>query len=152
MAILAAARLMDMGVRPEQIEVIALGSPTVGNEAFAQLFDNKMPLTRIVVAGDPVPQALRKVFGGYRHFGREIVWPLPETLKNYIPHEMPVYMDIALKRYYPVRRRAVTEGIISASAPIPGKPRLYVAPIKNSLPKALQEEFAFMREGLLEKI
>lgn len=146
-----AARLLEMGVRSEQIEVISLGAPSVGNEAFVQLFDEKVPLTRIVVAGDPVPQALRRVYGGYRHLGKEVVWPVPKALKGYIPHEMPVYMDIALRTYYQARRQAINEGLLPVSEPIPGKPRLYVAPIKNSMPPELQSEFSTMKEGLMDE-
>ncbi len=69
---LVAARLLDMGVNPEQIEVITFGAPAVGNEEFVKKYDGKINLTRIVVEGDPVPYALRKVFGGYRHIGREV--------------------------------------------------------------------------------
>jgi hypothetical protein len=148
---LVAARLVDMGVSQEQIEVIALGAPTVGNEAFVQRYDGKFPLTRIVVEGDPVPLALRKIFGGYRHFGKVFDWPAPSTLQGYFKHNMTVYLDVAVKKYYSARRKAINEGVLPPSTPIAGKPRLYVAPIKNSLPMALQEEFAFMQEGLLEK-
>jgi len=148
---LGAARLVDMGVRPEQIEVITLGAPTVGNEAFIQRYDGKFPLTRVIVEGDPVPLALRKVFGGYRHFGKALDWPASYTLQGYFKHDMTVYLDVALKKYYLARRKAIDEGLLPVAKPSPGKPRLYVAPLKNSLPAALQEEFAFMQEGLLEK-
>ena len=151
-AAVVAARLVDMGVRPEQIEVVSLGAPAVGNEAFVQRFDGKFPFTRIVVAGDPVPQALRRVFGGYRQFGREIVWNVPDILKKYMSHEMPVYLDMAIRNFYAVRRQALEAGVISMPEPIPGRPRLYIAPVKNSLPKVLQGEFALMREGLLENL
>ena len=50
-AILTAARLSDMGVRPEQLRVITFGSPAVGNTAFARRYEKRMQLTRIVVAG-----------------------------------------------------------------------------------------------------
>ena len=148
---LGAARLMDMGVRPEQIEVVAFGAPTVGNEAFVQRYDGKFPLTRIEVQGDPVPMALRKVFGGFRHFGTVIDWPASQALQGYFKHNMTVYLDLALKKYYTARRKALAEGVLPVVKPIPGKPRLYVAAPKNSLPEALQEEFVFMREALLEK-
>jgi hypothetical protein len=149
--ILGAARLVDMGVRPEQIEVIVFGAPTVGNEAFTQQYDGKFPLTRIVVEGDPVPLALRKVFGGYRHFGKVFDWPAPLALQGYFKHNMTVYLDLALKKYYSARRKALEEGVIPALPPVSGRPLLCVAPVKNSLPAALREEFVFMREGLLEK-
>jgi hypothetical protein len=148
---LVAARLLDMGVRPEQIEVVTFGAPTVGNDLFVQKYENKIPLTRIVVEGDPIPITLRRVFGGYRPLGGEIVWPVPDALKSYTEHDISVYLDIALTKYYPLRRQAINEGIIPAAEPIPGRPRLYVAPIKNSLPKELQEEFMTMREGLLSQ-
>jgi hypothetical protein len=148
---LVAARLLDMGVRPEQIEVITFGAPSVGNDQFVQKYENKIPLTRIVVEGDPIPVALRRVFGGYRPLGGEIVWPVPDALKSYTQHDISVYLDIALTKYYPLKRQAINEGISPAPEPIPGRPRLYVAPIKNSLPKELKEEFVTMREGLLSQ-
>ena len=148
---LLAARLHAMGVMSNQIEVISLGAPSVGNEAFVKMNEGQFSLTRIVVAGDPVPQALRRVYGGYRHFGKEIVWQVPEALKLYTPHDMPVYMDIAMKKFHAARRQARKEGLLPVPEPIPGKPRMYVAPIKNTLPPALQGEFASMRECLLDQ-
>lgn len=152
---LFAARLLELGVRPDQIEVITFGAAAVGNEAFVQQFDGKFPLTRFVTEGDPVPHALRKVYGGYRHLGKEVTWTLSDTVKtdtvrSYSPHDMAVYLDAAIKRYLPLRRKMLSDGLTPPMEPIAGKPRLYVAPIKNSLPKGLQEEFAFMRDGLLE--
>ena len=105
-------------------------------------------MTRYVMDADPVPSALRRVFGGYRHIGREVVWRTPETLKSYFGHDVPVYVDMALRNYYPKRRAAINEGIISLPEPIPDKPRLYIAPIKNSLPPALKSDFPFMQEAL----
>ena len=148
---LVAARLLDMGVRPEQIELVTFGAPTVGNDIFVQKYESRIPLTRIVVAGDWVPVALRRVFGGYRSLGGAIVWPVPDELKSYEQHDISVYLDIALNKYYPLRRQAINEGIVPLTEPIQGKPRLCVAPIKNSLPKALQDEFIAMREGLLRQ-
>lgn len=155
-ATLVAARLLELGVRPEQIEVITFGAPEVGNEAFVQKYDGKFPLKRIVNGGDPVPHALRKVYGGYRHLGKETVWPVPavletDTVKKYTPHDMAVYLDGALRKYLPLRRDALREGIVAAMEPLDGRPRLYLAPIKNLLPKALQSEFAYMAAGLLEE-
>ena len=57
---LVAARLLDMGIRPEQLEVITFGAPTVGNEAFVQKYTDKFALTPIVIEGDPVPIVLRR--------------------------------------------------------------------------------------------
>lgn len=148
---LAAARLLDMGVRPEQIEVITFGAPAVGNEAFAAQYDGRVAITRFVMDSDPVPNALRRVFGGYRHIGREVVWKTPDTLKQYFGHDVPVYVDMSLRNFYPKRRTAMNEGIVSPSEYQAGKPRLYIAPIKNGLPPALKNEFPFMQEALWEE-
>ncbi len=148
---LVAARLLDMGVNPEQIEVITFGAPAVGNEAFEKMYDGKFRITRIVAPDDPVPIALRKVYGGYRHIGAELRWPLPEPLKNYFTHNVPVYVDLAMRNYYPKRRQAINEGLLAPVQPIAGKPRLYVAAIKNNLPSALKGEFPFMQEALWDE-
>ena len=148
---LVAARLLDMGVNPEQIEVITFGAPAVGNEAFATMYGGKIPVVRVVAPEDPVPLALRKVFGGYRHIGAELRWPLPETLKNYFTHNVPVYLDLVTRNFYAKRRQAIDEGVLPPAQPIAGKPRLYVTAIKNSLPPALKEEFPFMQEALWDE-
>ena len=148
---LVAARLLDMGVNPEQIEVLTFGAPAVGNEAFATMYGGKIPVVRVVAPEDPVPLALRKVFGGYRHIGAELRWPLPETLKNYFTHNVPVYLDLVTRNFYAKRRQAIDEGVLPPAQPIAGKPRLYVTAIKNSLPPALKEEFPFMQEALWDE-
>jgi len=55
---------------------------------------------------------------------------------------------MALRNFYPKRRAAINEGIVIPAEPAPGKPRLYIAPIKNSLPPALKSDFPFMQEAL----
>ena len=148
---LVAARLLDMGVNPEQIEVITFGAPAVGNEAFERMYGGKFPVVRVVAPEDPVPLALRKVFGGYRHIGAELRWPLPQTLKSYFTHNVPIYLDLVLRNYYAKRRLAINEGVLSPVQPVDGKPRLYVAAIKNNLPAALNTEFPFMQEALWDE-
>lgn len=148
---LVAARLLDMGINAEQMEVITFGAPAVGNEAFQKMYDGKVRITRVVVPDDPVPVALRKVFGGYRHIGSELRWQTPEPLKNYFGHDVPVYVDMAMRNYYSKRRQAINEGLLTLPQPIPGKPRLYVAAIKNNLPTALKGEFSVMQEALWDE-
>jgi pimeloyl-ACP methyl ester carboxylesterase len=145
------ARLFDMGIRPEQIEIITFGAPGVGNEYFQKKYDGKFSVTRFVVPGDLIPRALRRVFGGYRHIGKEVNWTAPATLENYFYHDIYVYLDLALKNYYLMRRQAMNEGLLPRSEPIGGKHRLYVASIINSLSPALTAEFPFMAEGLWEE-
>lgn len=97
-AILTAARLSDMGVRPEQLRVITFGSPVVGDTAFARRYEKRMQLTRIVVAGDPVAAALQSLGTRYVQFGARTVWKQDRSSARF-EHEMVVYLDKAL-RYY----------------------------------------------------
>lgn len=97
-AILTAARLSDMGVRPEQLRVITFGSPAVGNTAFAWRYEKRMQLTRIVVAGDPVAAALQSLGTRYVQFGTRTVWKQDRSSARF-EHEMVVYLDKALRHY-----------------------------------------------------
>lgn len=148
---LLAARLLDLGVNPEQIEVITFGAPAVGNEEFVKKYEGKIKMTRIVIEGDPVPWSLRKVFGGYRHIGDEVVWRVSDPLQGYFSHNVPLYMDMALKNYYSKRRLGLKDGSLFPSEPLAGQPQLCVAAIKNSLPNTLQSEFAVMEEALWDQ-
>ena len=73
-ATLAAARLMAMGVNPEQLEVISFGAPAVGNEAFGREVGSKINLNRVVIEGDPVKSALQVLRPDYTQFGAATVW------------------------------------------------------------------------------
>ena len=148
---LFAARLIDMGVKPEQIEVITFGAPTAGNDAFVKKYTDKFALTPIVVEGDPIPVALRRVYGGYRDLGQKVVWKVPNALMVYSRHDMNVYLDVAIKQYLTAYRQAAFAGLLPLAEPISGQPRLYVAPILDSLPGELQGEWAFMRHALLQR-
>lgn len=97
-AILTAARLSDMGVRPEQLRVITFGSPAVGDTAFARHYEKRMQLTRIVVAGDPVAAALQSLGTRYVQFGARTVWKQDRSSARF-EHEMVVYLDKALRHY-----------------------------------------------------
>jgi pimeloyl-ACP methyl ester carboxylesterase len=147
------ARLLDMGVRPEQVEVITFGAPAVGNKAFRDKFEPALHLTRVVISGDPVTGALQKMVGGYEQFGREIRWQR-SGIENTDPHQIISYLDLAIKNFYQKRQQAVLAGEVSLpneSIGIPGSPRVYVAPIKNKLPEELQKEFIYMKEALQDE-
>jgi hypothetical protein len=147
------ARLLDMGVKPEQIEVITFGAPAVGNKAFCNKFEPELHVTRVVAAGDPITQALQKLVGGYEQFGREISWQTPK-IENAETHQITVYLDLAIKNYYQKRQKAVTAGELSVpnqSVGTSDTPKVYVAPIKNQLPKELQEEFIYMKDALQDE-
>lgn len=152
-ATLAGARLISMGVKPEQIEIITFGAPAVGNDAFAAIFSPTLNLTRLVISGDPVTGVLQALVGGYKQFGREVLWDMPSVAHN--PHEITTYADVALKNYYDKREQAAQAGLVTlpTSATVPGTPwgKVYVAPIKNSLPNTLNKEFWYIKQSLLDE-
>ncbi len=100
-AVLAAARLSDLGVSPDQLDVITFGSPAVGNEAFAEAYDEKFHLERVIMQGDPVKYVIQAINGGYVQFGdKKYLRPLPET--EQFPHQMVVYLDGTIRDYYDI--------------------------------------------------
>jgi pimeloyl-ACP methyl ester carboxylesterase len=151
-ATLAGARLISMGVRPEQIEVITFGAPAVGNEAFAAQFTPVLNVTRVVMDGDPVTDALQALVGGYKQFGREIQWKIPVGVNQ--PHRLSSYIDLAVKNYYDKRQAVLEDGLLllpRRSAEAEGKERFYVAPLKNSLPQPLAGEFGYMQQVMWDE-
>ncbi|HWQ61644.1 MAG TPA: lipase family protein [Negativicutes bacterium] len=151
-ATVAGARLLAMGVKPEQIEVITFGAPAVGNEAFAREYSPRLDLTRVVIAGDPVTGVLQKLVGGYHQFGRELVWRR-SALFEQGPHAVEEYMDLALKNYYDKRTAAVGAGLVALpreSSPGTGA-RIYVAAPVDSLPDELKAESSYMAQALADQ-
>jgi len=150
-ATLAGAGLLNLGIRPEQIEVITFGAPAVGNQAFANQYSPNLRLTRIVISGDPVTGILQSLVGGYKQFGKEICWTISENRDQ--THKITEYVDLSLKNYYEKRQQVVQTGI---QLPKPdtsnesGK-QVYIIPLKNSIPSSLSKEFWYMRESLLDE-
>ena len=151
-ATLGGARLLSMGVKPEQIEVITFGAPAVGNKAFAQEFAPVLNLTRIVISGDPVTGILQQLVGGYEQFGRQIRWEMPDNMLDN-PHKVTDYLDLAIKNYYQKRRQAIAAKAIEPlpSISLQKQPLVYVAPLKNKLPQNLQAEFCYMEQALQDE-
>lgn len=151
-ATLAGARMISMGISPEQIEVITFGAPAVGNAAFAAKFEPILHLTRVVNSGDPVTGVLQTLVGGYQQFGREIKWNSPDMVGD--AHQLPGYVDSAIKNYYDKRRQAVQAGM---KLPVPtvtkqeNRGRIYIVPLKNDLPTSLTTNFWYMQEALQDE-
>jgi hypothetical protein len=148
-ATLAGARLISMGIPPEQIEVITFGAPAVGNAAFAAKFGPTLHLTRVVNSGDPVTGVLQTLVGGYKQFGREIKWTIPATVSD--PHQLTGYLDSAMKNYYDKRRQAIAAGMklpTPAAVKQASYGRIYIAPLQNNLPAGLTADFWYMHEAL----
>lgn len=151
-ATIAGARLLSMGIRPEQIGVITFGAPAVGNEAFSRQFSQKLDLTRVVIAGDPVTSILQKLVGGYRQFGRELVWQRSALFEKG-PHAMAEYLDLAMKHYYDQRAVAVKASLhaLPQAGPPGAGPRIYVAPPVDYLPADLKAEYRYMDQALADQ-
>lgn len=75
-----------------ELEVVSLGSPKIGNAAFAAEFNSKIKCTRIVNDNDGIANSplLRHVpfFRGYRHVGRDVI-----KLRNMVPEEGQTYWN-----------------------------------------------------------
>ena len=123
-AILTAARLSDMGVRPEQLRVITFGSPAVGNVAFARYYEKRMQLTRIVMDGDPVAAALQSLGTRYVQFGERVVWKQDRSSARF-EHAMVVYLDRALRLYF--SEDEVGDGNMLESRPLAARGGIFVA-------------------------
>ena len=97
-AVLFAARLMDMGVPTKQLDVVTFGAPAVGNRAFADAYSD-MQLMRIAMTGDPIHAALQSIDTSYAQFGSVQHWHRPRGSERFA-HDMTAYADVALRRYY----------------------------------------------------
>ncbi len=150
-ATLYGARLLSMGVRPEQVRIITFGAPAVGNAAFAAAFQDRLDLTRVVVSGDQVTSILQDAVGGYIQTGAATHWEAPQNIVMH-PHRIPVYLSAAAWNFYDERGRAVKAGTMS----VPRRTadhgaRVYAAAVRNRLPAALQAEFPYLREALRDE-
>ena len=152
-AALLAARLIDMGIKPNQLKVLTFAAPAVGNAAFAEKYSPALDVTRVVVAGDPIPDALQRIAGGFQQFGREIRWKIDGYTfdEKHYPY---IYLDCAIKNYYDKRliaMKSATTNLAPGEQPVQEGKRLYIAAIHNNLPQNLNGEFPYMREVLLDQ-
>ena len=148
-AVLAAARLADMGVSPTQLEVVTFGAPAVGNAAFVRAYTEKFTLHRVVMQGDPMKDLLAAPLG-FRQFGERIAWrPAPSVAA--FPHAMIAYVDAAIRRLYD---SAGTDSFLFLAAqPNRAAGRtVYVAPIAAEVDGVLAADAPYMkallRDGL----
>ncbi|WP_371363296.1 hypothetical protein SRRS_42270 [Sporomusa rhizae] len=150
-ATLTGARLLSMGVKPEQVEVISFGAPAVGNQAFVDVASPKLRVTRVVIDGDPVTGVLQTL-SDYKQFGREVKWVSSDkTHKG--QHAMVGYLDTAIKNFYQKREQAEQEGqaeLIPQSAVTGNTAKVYVMPAKNYLTEDLKSEFWYMQQGVVD--
>ena len=147
-ATLAAARFADLGVRPEQLQVITFGAPAVGNETFARRYEHKMNLTRITMAADPVKSVLQSLTGGFVQFGKKIVWKNNKSER--FAHDMVLYLDQSLRTYQDTHPETDPMPPTLQGTPARLSGGLYVAPFEFKLDKKLQQDLPYMRRTLRE--
>ena len=148
-ATLAGAGFINMGVQPEQVEVITFGAPAVGNAAFAATFDPVLKLTRIVISGDLVSGFFQSLVGGYKQFGKEIRWTIRDTSDQ--NHGVTEYVDLAIKNYYDKRQQAGIQLPTPVVIEHERGQQVYIAPLKNNMPKDLATEVWYMRQALCDQ-
>lgn len=152
-ATLAGSALLNMGVNPEQLEVITFGAPAVGNAAFVSHYQQSLRLTRVVIDGDPVTGVLQTIAGGYRQFGREIKWKLPPLLDN--PHSLIGYVDLSIKNFYAKRQQAIAAQAIEptplSKQKSPSASRFFIAVPNSRMTGAAADDFPYMKTALIDE-
>ena len=145
-AILAAARLSDLGVSPDQLIVTTFGAPAVGNEDFVRTYQDRFTLRRVVMRGDPVKDALPSPLG-FHHFGERIDWQPPRTTAAF-PHTMTVYVDAALRRLYDTHDSSGALTFLVGKENRTAGHTVYLAPIEVEVDDALAEDVPYLRAVL----
>ena len=149
-AVLAAARLADLGVSPTQLVVATFGAPAVGNAAFARRYEGRFNLHRVVMRGDPMKDVLAAPLG-FRHFGERVAWSPARSAAKF-PHAMIVYVDAAIRQLYDAY------GGDKAFLFLMGQPKrtegrtLYVTPIETELDDTLTEDAPYMAAVLRDAL
>ena len=145
-AILAAARLSDLGVSPDQLIVTAFGAPAVGNEDFVRTYQDRFTLRRVVMRGDPVKDALPSPLG-FHHFGERFDWQPARTTAAF-PHTMTVYVDAALRRLYDTHDSSGALTFLVGKENRTAGHTVYLAPIEVEVDDALAEDVPYLRAVL----
>lgn len=146
-ATIGAARLISLGVNPDQIKVITFGAPAVGNSVFAETYGKDIDLERVVVAGDPVKSTLQRVSGGYVQFGRQKVWKENHSVPK-VSHSVIVYADSAVRNFYDKRELAFAAGYQDGQGSKQGSPMVYVAPPVIHLGEEIEEDAYYLEQSL----
>lgn len=145
-AILAAARLSDLGVSPDQLIVTTFGAPAVGNEDFVRTYQDRFTLRRVLMRGDPVKDALPSPLG-FHHFGERIDWQPARTTAAF-PHTMTIYVDAALRRLYDTHDSSGALTFLVGQENRTAGYTVYLAPIEVEVDDALAEDVPYLRAVL----
>ena len=95
-ATIMAIRLTDLGVDKSRLKTITFGAPAVGSHGLANVYNDKLDLTRVVMGGDVIKKSLRAL--GYVHFGKALAYQQNIT-DDHMAHKMAVYLDCAIRDY-----------------------------------------------------
>ena len=149
-AVLAAARLSDMGVSAEQLVVTTFGAPAVGNAAFVRRYEGRFTLHRVVMSGDPMKDVLAAPLG-FQQFGERVPWSPARSVAKF-PHAMMVYVDAAIRQIYDAY------GGAGAYLFLMGRPNrtegrtLYVLPMETELDETLAADAPYMAAVLRDAL
>ena len=149
-AVLAAARLSDMGVPAEQLVVTTFGAPAVGNAAFVRRYEGRFTLHRVVMSGDPMKDLLAAPLG-FQQFGERVPWSPARSVAKF-PHAMIVYVDAAIRQLYDAYGGdGALLFLMGSTNRTEGQP-LYVAPIETELDDTLAEDAPYMKAVLRDAL
>ena len=149
-AVLAAARLSDLGVSPAQLVVTTFGAPAVGNAAFVRRYEGRFTLHRVVMSGDPMKDVLAAPLG-FQQFGERVPWSPARSVAKF-PHAMIVYVDAAIRQLYDAY------GGAGAYLFLMGRPNrtegrtLYVLPMETELDETLAADAPYMAAVLRDAL
>lgn len=149
-AVLAAARLSDLGVAPEQLVVTTFGAPAVGNAAFARRYEGAFTLRRVVMRGDPMKDLLAAPLG-FQQFGERVPWSPARSVAKF-PHAMMVYVDAAIRQVYDAYGGDNAFLFLMGGADRTEGRVLYALPIETALDATLAEDAPYMMAVLRDAL
>ena len=129
-AIIIGARLVDAGIPKDRVKVLTFGSMAVGSRAFAESYEDKIDLTRIVLKGDVLKKSMGAL--GFAQFGETLVYRNHNAKDDTLAHSMSVYLDCAIREYY------AAGGTLNYETADKNNAAIYAAPIffvKNNFRK-----------------
>lgn len=145
LATILGARLLNMSVPRQQLEVVTFGAPPVGNEAFGRYYMSRLPLTRVTMRSGAIANFLKNNSEIFDQYGEKREWTPAKTFSG-SPHEMTAYLDSALHLFFD---RAAT---YPAPPALAETDKIYVAPIHFELDPELAPDQLYMDEALTNSL
>ena len=149
-AVLYAASIVNMGVPSERVKVVTFGAPAVGNKEFAEIYQDKINVTRIYSSFDPVPGGLQS-FYSYVQFGKPFVVRSDPRVRV-MQHNMENYADLMGKYYYSCKDEAIEHGVIPKD-PVSydeGSGKIVAVAVIQPVGEYRLVDYKYARENLLD--